>query len=150
MGRIVKLAALLWLAGEIALLVLAVSMLGWPATLALGLATTILGFLLIARAGRETMTALRQSFADGHTGGAAITLDGPLHAIAAILLILPGFLSDLIGLALMARPLRAVLVQSYRPARRARTDTIDLSPEDWQASRADAQGTLPPDWRRPT
>ena len=60
-------------------------------------------------------------------------LDGALQALASILLILPGFVSDLIGLALKTPSIRANVVKKYRqPAKESDPRHIDLSPQDWK------------------
>ena len=58
-------------------------------------------------------------------------------AIAAFLLILPGFISDLAGLALAAPSLRQMLVRRFGGAGAdpaagyARRKIVDLAPEEW-------------------
>ncbi len=63
--------------------------------------------------------------------------DGLIRAIAAFLLILPGFISDLAGLALAAPSLRQVLVRRFGgadavpAAGSGRRKIVDLAPEEW-------------------
>ncbi len=69
---------------------------GWP-TVGLMLATSLLGAWLTQREGRRTWTALRRAFAENRmpTGELA---DGVLIMIGGLFLLLPGFISDVIGL----------------------------------------------------
>lgn len=68
----------------------------WP-TVGLMLATSLLGAWLAQREGRRAWTALRQAFAENRmpTGELA---DAVLVMIGGLFLMLPGFISDVIGL----------------------------------------------------
>jgi UPF0716 family protein affecting phage T7 exclusion len=65
-----------------------------------------------------------------------------IRAIAAFLLILPGFISDLAGLALAAPSLRQMLARRFggagavNAAGYARRKIVDLSPEEWTSRQA--------------
>ena len=57
-----------------------------------------------------------------------------LHALATTLLILPGFASDLVGLALKAPSIRAGLAKRLRgQSERRGPRTIDLKPNEWKS-----------------
>jgi UPF0716 family protein affecting phage T7 exclusion len=65
-------------------------------------------------------------------------LDGLIRAIAAFLLILPGFISDLAGLALAAPSLRQMLARRFggaavTTAGYARREIVDLAPDEWSS-----------------
>jgi UPF0716 protein FxsA len=68
-------------------------------------------------------------------------MDGTLATLGALLLVLPGFVSDLIGLALLAPSVRHKIAGQIRgrsvpgrgqAPRRATADVIELAPADWR------------------
>ena len=82
---------------EVAVLIASGRLIGaWP-TVGLMLFTSLLGAWLAQREGRRTWTALRQAFAENRmpTGELA---DAVLIMIGGLFLMLPGFISDVIGL----------------------------------------------------
>ncbi len=157
----------LWCLAEVIAFALAVHLVGLGWTLLAILATTALGFVLLKRTGAATMLMLRATF-QGH-GPQARRTDGTVVAnalavAAALALVLPGFLSDLAGLVLLARPVRRRLAASIGRGRLARTfaamggevrrgdvkasdggpgsRTVDLDPAEWR-SRDPATRKLP-------
>ena len=82
---------------EIAVLVATGRAIGALPTIGLMLATTLLGAWLAQREGRRTWVTLRRAFAEGRmpTGELA---DAVLVMIGGLFLMLPGFISDIIGL----------------------------------------------------
>ena len=82
---------------EVAVLIATGRLIGaWP-TIGLMLATSLLGAWLAQREGRRSWAALRRAFAEGRmpTGELA---DAVLVMIGGLFLMLPGFISDVIGL----------------------------------------------------
>lgn len=99
---------LLWVLAEIALLVWLSQAIGWWTILAL-LATSGIGVLLMLRQGKQSLEAMRRSMTAGvHL--ATDVGDASLRFIGAMLLVLPGFLSDLVG-ALFVLPFTRPLVK---------------------------------------
>ena len=90
---------------EIALFVVVGGWIGVWVTLALVVATTLGGALVLRGLGRRAVDDLRRGAGRGVAPG-----DMAIKALAAMLLILPGFLTDAIGLLLLVPPLRRVLV----------------------------------------
>ncbi len=91
---------------EILVLILVTHLLGgalW--TLLLVLATSVLGSVLLRREGVRAWRAFRAAAQQGRAPGAEVS-EGLLGLLGAVLLILPGFLTDLVGLALLAPPVR--------------------------------------------
>ncbi len=81
----------------------------WP-TVALVVATAMFGMAVLRRQG---IAALRRGI-DGVTTADAQTqslIAGFLAAVASVLLIVPGFITDCVGLALLLPPVRARLAQ---------------------------------------
>ncbi|MFH1419683.1 MAG: FxsA family protein [Planctomycetota bacterium] len=78
----------------------------WP-TLALVVVTGIVGATLARRQGLRTLARIQSELESGRlpTGELA---DGVLILLAGAVLVTPGFLTDLFGLALLVRPLRHV------------------------------------------
>jgi UPF0716 protein FxsA len=115
----------IWIGLELLAFSLVVHTLGFIATLVLSLATTLQGLSDIRR-----LLVFR--------GGALH--DGGLSALGGFLLILPGFVTDLAGLALKSPSVRAGLARrwsnmSLRPnTRDSRADpsVIDLTPHDYR------------------
>jgi UPF0716 protein FxsA len=116
---------------------------GW-ALLAL-VVTSLAGFLVLRRAGRDGVARFRAAVSEG--GGAAFQshrLEGHagslLTVLGGVLLFLPGFLTGIVGGALLIPPLRTALGGLFgravqRTARRRRPgepSTIDLEPDQWR------------------
>ena len=81
---------------EIILLVYAGQRIGFWWTLSLLIATGILGFLLLQRQGVRTWQIVQEKMRRGEPPGYAL-LNGFILLIAGILLMFPGFLTDLLG-----------------------------------------------------
>jgi len=127
---------LLWPLVEIALFVTLGGALGLWLTLLVVLGTGILGIVILRRLGYRSAERLRVEMGRLHDplGEAGNSL---LVAIAAILLVLPGFLTDFMGALLLLPPVRAVVVSSLarrfgvhsmrsdQPARRSDGIVID-------------------------
>ncbi|MBO0868071.1 MAG: FxsA family protein [Micromonosporaceae bacterium] len=85
---------------EIAVLALAIRWIGVGWTVLLVLATSVLGGWLLRREGVRAWRRFREAAQAGRAPGVEAS-NGVLGLIGAILLILPGFLTDLAGLALL-------------------------------------------------
>ena len=101
---------------EIALFVTLGAWLGLWLTLAWVLATGMAGVLLLRGLAVSGVIRGRREFVEGFRGRMA---EGPLSPIvhqaltgvAAVLLILPGFFTDAVGLLLLVRPVRGLVVR---------------------------------------
>ena len=99
-GLLLVLAPLLvCLAAEVIILVMVTNALGWW-TVALMIFTTLLGCWLLQREGRRTWGVLLESLGRGSLPPGR-TADAVLVMIGGLLLIVPGFISDIIGLLLL-------------------------------------------------
>lgn len=104
-GLLLVLAPLLvCLAAEVVILVMVTNALGWW-TVALLIFTTLLGCWLLQREGRRTWGALLESLGRGSLPPGR-TADAVLVMIGGLLLIMPGFITDIIGLLLLIPPSR--------------------------------------------
>ena len=79
----------------------------WP-TLAIVIATAVLGSTLVAHQGRETWLQARLEMAEGVVPGRSLA-HGAMILIAGALLLTPGFLTDAVGFALLVPPVREAL-----------------------------------------
>ena len=136
MRRSIILPALaLWLCAECVVLVSVVSVAGWTGALLIGLLTSLAGAALMKRLGLNAAQALRHIARGGQPTDGAL-LDGMLAAFGAMLLVLPGFLSDLVGLALAAPSARQFIARRFGAPQtlrsRAAPGVIDLTPADWR------------------
>jgi UPF0716 protein FxsA len=124
-------------AAEIGAFVLVAVAIGWLWAIVLFLATSLAGVILLRRYGRADLDRVRAALA--RDGLRAVHLETPGFAamLGGILLVFPGFITDLLGAALLAPPLRrwaaGALARAARKRRRARGDSavIDLEPDQW-------------------
>ena len=127
-------AILSWLVIEFAAFSLVAHFIGLSGALLLGLASTLAGIGMLRSVGRGAGRHVKAIF-EGKEMPHDRMLDGALTAFGAILLILPGFVSDMIGLILAAPSGRQFLARRFGGASRAlspkRAGVIDLSPDDW-------------------
>lgn len=123
-----------WIFTEIVLFALVAGAIGVPNTILLGLATSFVGFLLLRQGGTAAILRLRSAA----TGPADRSVfDEVATAMAGLGLMLPGFLSDILGAALLYGPFRrrvgAHLIRFVGGDRRpGDTGTIDLDPAEWR------------------
>lgn len=139
------LAVCLWFLLEYGTFLLVVHFAGLSGAIFLGVVTMLIGILILRKLGRGAARRLRDAL-DGGSFSDRKVLDGVLSALGAIFLILPGFITDLIGLALAAPSLRQWLGRRIggrarqKPA--SRPNTIDLDPQEWNT--VDAKATAQP------
>jgi UPF0716 protein FxsA len=93
---------------EIAVFVEAGRLIGVIPTILLTIATAMLGTFLMRAQGIATLNRISQSIEKGETPVASV-MDGMGIFVAGILLLTPGFLSDLLGLLLFVPPIRRSL-----------------------------------------
>jgi len=133
-----------WLAAELLALGFVISVAGVAGAVLLGLLTSVVGVNLLRRRGFEAVRHLQRTVSgqarpvEG-TPEQAVA-DGLLAAFGAVLLILPGFLSDLVGLGLAAPAFRQWLLSRFgikpgglifsRGPRRS-GEILDLAEADW-------------------
>jgi UPF0716 protein FxsA len=105
-------------------------------TLVLVLATSVAGALVLRRAGRARLARFRVAVADTDITGIEANTGGFLTVLAGLLLFLPGFLTDLIGAALLIGPVRRWCAITFRRfvhnRDRGKSSVIDLAPSEWQ------------------
>jgi UPF0716 protein FxsA len=123
---------------EVVSFLLVAVLIGWFWTVALFMGTSVVGVLLLRRSGRNDLDRFRAAFAQDGLRAVHLESPGVAAMLGGILLVFPGFVTDLLGAALLIPPLRRWLTGKLAQARRARQDrrrddhVIDLAPSEWQ------------------
>lgn len=143
--RLIPLLILVLPLAEIACFIVIGRRIGLFATLSLVVLSAIAGVVLMRIQGFGVIARLRQSGQDGRAPGKEM-LDAAMIMIAGILLLIPGFLTDILGLALFLPPVRTFLwnrlmrnivvvdIGGARPGSQPKTEpqrTIDLDESDF-------------------
>lgn len=133
---------LIGLAAEVAAFIGVVDWLGFGPAFLIGVGSTVLGLARLRQVGTSAFGQLRAMAERGGREDAFI--DGALSTLGAVLLILPGFVTDAVGLALLAPswrqwvrgrigvaagPLAGPRAERLRGAESPRA--IDLDAQDW-------------------
>jgi UPF0716 protein FxsA len=112
-GRRIRIAAGLLALAEVVVFVLVAGWIGAGYTVLLALATSVLGWVLLARQGTRALADLRESARTRRAGTGRELGDAGLVAAGGVLMVLPGFIGDVLGLLFLlpvTRPLvRAAL-----------------------------------------
>ncbi len=140
----------LWPLVEIAVFLQVVQWIGVLDTLALMLVIAVGGAWLVKREGVGTFARMRAELDNGRVPTGPMT-DGGLLALAGFLLLLPGFVTDGIGLLLVLPPVRAVvrsrLGRRFRVRgqvrRRSTTGYLDVEESTGAPPRDDPPELLP-------
>jgi UPF0716 protein FxsA len=148
---------------EIVVYVLVASWIGLGWTILLTLATSALGWVLLAKQGTKALGELRLRAEERRAPGRALG-DAGLVALGGVLMVLPGFLGDLLGLlcllpgtralprALIARGVASRLPDAMRGpvrVRSVRTEPVTGPQEPFRAGPASRviEGEVAPDVR---
>jgi UPF0716 protein FxsA len=119
---------------ELAAFIAVAEAIGFLWALALVAATSLTGAMVLRHAGGNHIARVRVAMGEG--GFTALQADsaGTLTVLAGILLLIPGFITDVLGLLLLLSPLRralsALLGRGGPPARA--DGVVDLEPEQWR------------------
>jgi UPF0716 protein FxsA len=107
---------------EITVLVLVGQAIGLLPTLLLLILASVAGMWLLRREGARTLVSYQRTVRAGRVP-AREALDGVMLAAAGVLVILPGFISDVLALALLFPPTRALVTRRLAASaqRRARS-----------------------------
>ena len=121
---------------ELAVFILVAAQIGFGWALLLVLATSAIGVLVLRRAGGSHIERAKVALGAQRVSALQADASGVLILLAGFLLALPGFITDVIGLILLIRPLRRLLGgRALRAAERQaerRTGVVDLEPEEWR------------------
>jgi UPF0716 protein FxsA len=122
---------------ELAVFIAVAGSIGFLWALLLVAATSLAGAMVLRHAGGNHIARVRVAMGQGlgEGGFSALQADsaGGLTLLAGILLLIPGFITDVLGLLLLLAPLRRALGAALRrggpPPRR--DGVVDLPPEQW-------------------
>ncbi len=138
--RAIKMAALgllLLPVAEFVAFVLVAHAIGFVAALLLLILVSLSGIHVLRQAGSGGVSELRTT--TGYARISTVNLDGggAARALGGILMVIPGFITGLLGIMVVFRPSRQWLLAALAhlmPAgqRRAEPQTIDLDPDEWQ------------------
>ena len=118
---------------ELAVFVTIAHAIGFLWAMMLIVATSMVGAMVLRHAGGNHIARMRVVMGNG--GFSALQADGAgvFTLLAGILLLIPGFITDVLGLLLLLAPLRRALSALFglkrAPARR--DGVVDLEPEQW-------------------
>ena len=128
---------------EIALFILVGGAIGlWP-TLGLVIAGAVAGITILRGRGVGMVLDVRRSLDRGEDPAAALVV-GALSVLAGLLLLMPGFLTDAMGLLLLLPPVRAAIIARLRTAaaagqgRRQGDASVTIIDGTWHEVRDDA------------
>lgn len=108
MGRLLLVTFLVVPVAELYVLIQVGHALGAVTTVALLFAETVLGAAVVRRQGRRTWAGFRAAAAAGQVPTRQVA-DGALTLLGGVLLMLPGFLTDALGMLCLLPPTRALL-----------------------------------------
>jgi UPF0716 protein FxsA len=118
---------------ELAAFIAVAAAIGFLPALALIAAGSFAGLLVLRHAGGNHISRMRAAL--GQSRFTALEADGAgtLTLLAGILLLIPGFITDALGLLLLIAPLRRALATAFGGGQTTpRADgVVDLAPEQW-------------------
>ena len=136
MLRWIVLGILLFPVVEIAVFVLVAAQIGVAGAFLLLFATTLLGIFVLRQVGRGRLTGFRVAVGERNITAFEANSDGFLIILGGLLLALPGFITDLIGLLLLLGPIRrwcgAALQRAARGRKHDRDAVVDLDPDEYR------------------
>ncbi|MEP7029611.1 MAG: FxsA family protein [Pseudolabrys sp.] len=119
---------------ELAVFITVAANIGFGWALLLTLATSLGGAMVLRHAGGNHIA--RMKVAMGQGGFTALQADGQggIILLAGFLLLIPGFITDFVGLMLLIAPLRRAIAAMFRRAAPpgATDGVVDLPPDEWR------------------
>ncbi len=127
-----------WLGAELVAFAAVVHLTGFAGAILACILTSLAGLSTLRRAGLSAIVRLRQAVAGRTSEQKGLSreafLDATLAGLGAVLLILPGFVSDFVGLALAAPSVRLWVTEKLKPGKLSRPTSpraIELAPPEW-------------------
>jgi UPF0716 protein FxsA len=114
---------------ELAAFVAVAATIGFAWALLLVLATSLAGGLVLRHAGGNHIARMRVALGGGNISALQADGTGSLVLVAGFLLLIPGFITDAIGVLLLLVPLGAALRRG--PPAHSADGVLDLEPEQW-------------------
>jgi UPF0716 protein FxsA len=133
----ILIAIVCWPFLEIAAFIYVGERIGILATIGLTLLSTVVGALLLRLQGIALLQKMQFELRSGRVPAAELG-HGALITLAGVCLLVPGFVSDVVGLLLFLPPVRSLLLslltRNVRVVVRSsssRKGVVDLDPEEW-------------------
>lgn len=120
------------------------SVIGGFTTILLIIATALLGIFFMRQQGTATIVKIKQNLADGKIPGKEI-LEGVFIFIGGVMLLLPGFITDTIGILFLIEPIRTLFARSFakRQQRQYQQKNGNIYEAQWHESSNDNQDNIP-------
>jgi len=99
----------------------------WALVLVVG--TSLVGAMILRRAGGSHVERVRVAMADGKASSLRADGTGAGTLLAGFLLVVPGFITDAVGVLLLLGSLAATLRRG--PRRASPAGVVDLEPDQW-------------------
>lgn len=128
-------AALALPLAEIVVFVLVALWIGFAWTALAVLATSLAGAMMLRHAGGAHIARIRVVLGPQRVTALEADSAGTMYLLAAILLLIPGFISDAIGVALLVPPLRraiGMLLRRGAGAGQSEPGVVDLDRDEWR------------------
>ena len=100
----------------------------WALVLVVG--TSLVGAMILRRAGGSHVERVRVAMADGKASSLRADGTGAGTLLAGFLLVIPGFITDALGVLLLLGSLAATLRRG--PRRASPAAVVDLEPDQWE------------------
>jgi UPF0716 protein FxsA len=119
---------------ELAVFIIVAATIGFAPALGLAIVTSFAGALMLRHAGGNHIASVRVAMGEGSFTALQADGSGGRILLAGILLLIPGFITDIAGLLLLIAPLHRWLTAALGGrAQTARADgVVDLEPEQWR------------------
>jgi UPF0716 protein FxsA len=123
---------------ELVVFIMVAASIGFALALLLVLGTSLAGGLLLRHAGGNHIARVRVAMNEGLNQGSFTALQADSTGIATLfagfLLLIPGFITDVLAVLLLISPLRRALAGRFAggPPPRRTDGVVDLEPEQWQ------------------
>ncbi len=118
---------------EVAAFIAVAQAVGFLQAVTLQIAISFAGALILRHAGGNHIARMGVALGDGSVSALQADSAGTFILFAGILLLIPGFITDVLGLLLLLSPLRRALAALFgvqqAPARH--DGVVDLEPEQW-------------------
>jgi UPF0716 protein FxsA len=136
--RIIAIAILVMPIAELIAFMLVAEVVGFAKALTLLIAVSLTGLVLLSRMARATATRSYGRAEDLQITATSFANTGATAGIAGILLIIPGFITGLLGASAMVPTFRRWMLAGLRrglaaKARDNTSDVVDLAPSEWRA-----------------
>ncbi|WP_428645690.1 FxsA family protein [Roseibium sp.] len=140
---------------EIAVFIWVGGLIGVVPTILLTVVTALAGTLMLRQQGLSLLMRMQKELDAGRAPGNEV-MQGAMIVLASILLLIPGFVTDAIGLLLFVPPFRealarfiisrsdVVIVEDGMGRRRADGSVVDLDADDWSEKKDNPSGSGQP------